>query len=588
MQKPIVRRSLLGRMVRNPLGVTAMLILITVSFLAILAPWIAPMDPAVTDLKNVLVAPGEQFLLGTDSAGRDVLSRLIFGAQSTLVSAIVVVVTSILVGVPTGLIAGYYGGKFDGMSSWMASALLSLPAIIVLLALRAAFGPSVLISMVAFGVLIAPSFFRLTRTAVMGVRNELYVDAARVTGLSDLRIITRHVLTVVRAPIIIQSAMIAGIGVSIQSGLEFLGLGDPSLISWGVMLSEGFRNIFLAPTLVLWPAVIISLTIGAFALLGNSLRDALEDTQKVKAKKAAPSDKTTAITKLADATAQLQEVDDEPHLLKVENLSLGYPTRQMAKVKLVVESVSLHIDRGEVLGIVGESGSGKTQTAFSVLGLLPDTAKIVAGSVVFDGQSLFSVDKGKADKSVFSGLRGKRIAYIPQEPMSNLDPSFKIGYQLARPLMKIMGMKKTDAYARALELLNMVGINNPERVMKLYPHEISGGMAQRVLIAGAISCEPDLLIADEPTTALDVTVQAEVLDLMRDLQKRLGTGLMLVTHNFGVVADLADRVMVMQLGKVVESGPVREILRNPKHPYTQPSTPTPNPSCPRCSRTRSQ
>jgi ABC-type dipeptide/oligopeptide/nickel transport system ATPase component/ABC-type dipeptide/oligopeptide/nickel transport system permease subunit len=568
MQKPIVRRSLLGRMVRNPLGVTAMLILITVSFLAILAPWIAPMDPAVTDLKNVLVAPGEQFLLGTDSAGRDVLSRLIFGAQSTLVSAIVVVVTSILVGVPTGLIAGYYGGKFDGMSSWMASALLSLPAIIVLLALRAAFGPSVLISMVAFGVLIAPSFFRLTRTAVMGVRNELYVDAARVTGLSDLRIITRHVLTVVRAPIIIQSAMIAGIGVSIQSGLEFLGLGDPSLISWGVMLSEGFRNIFLAPTLVLWPALIISLTIGAFALLGNSLRDALEDTQKVKAKKATPSDKTTAISKLADATAQLQEVDDQPHLLKVENLSLGYPQAD-GEIKLVVEGVSLHIDRGEVLGIVGESGSGKTQTAFSVLGLLPDTAKIVAGSVVFDGQSLFSVDKGKADKSVFSGLRGNRIAYIPQEPMSNLDPSFKIGYQLARPLMKIMGMKKKAAYARALELLNMVGINNPERVMKLYPHEISGGMAQRVLIAGAISCEPDLLIADEPTTALDVTVQAEVLDLMRDLQKRLGTGLMLVTHNFGVVADLADRVMVMQLGKVVESGPVRDILRNPKHPYTQ-------------------
>lgn len=568
MQKPIVRRSLLGRMVRNPLGVTAMLILITVSFLAVLAPWIAPMDPAVTDLKNVLVAPGEQFLLGTDSAGRDVLSRLIFGAQSTLVSAIVVVVTSILVGVPTGLIAGYYGGKFDGMSSWMASALLSLPAIIVLLALRAAFGPSVLISMVAFGVLIAPSFFRLTRTAVMGVRNELYVDAARVTGLSDLRIITRHVLTVVRAPIIIQSAMIAGIGVSIQSGLEFLGLGDPSLISWGVMLSEGFRNIFLAPTLVLWPALIISLTIGAFALLGNSLRDALEDTQKVKAKKVAPSDKTTAISKLVDATAQLQEVDDQPHLLKVENLSLGYPQAD-GEIKLVVESVSLHIDRGEVLGIVGESGSGKTQTAFSVLGLLPDTAKIVAGSVVFDGQSLFSVDKGKADKSVFSGLRGNRIAYIPQEPMSNLDPSFKIGYQLARPLMKIMGMKKKAAYARALELLNMVGINNPERVMKLYPHEISGGMAQRVLIAGAISCEPDLLIADEPTTALDVTVQAEVLDLMRDLQKRLGTGLMLVTHNFGVVADLADRVMVMQLGKVVESGPVRDILRNPKHPYTQ-------------------
>lgn len=568
LAKPIVRRSLGARLVRNPLGLFAITILSLVALAAVATPFIPGLDPYSTDLANVLKQPGEVGILGTDSAGRDVLTRLMFGAQSTLLSALIVVITAIVVGVPTGLIAGYYGGKFDGVSNWIASALIALPAIIVLLALRASFGASVVLSMFAFGILIAPSFFRLTRTAVMAVRNELYVDAARVTGLSDARIISRHVLTVIRAPIIIQSAMIAGIGISIQSGLEFLGLGDPSLISWGVMLSEGFRNIFLSPTLVLWPALVISLTIGSFALLGNSLRDALEDTQKVKAKKAAPSDKTTAIRKLADRTAQLEQVDTGEHLLEVRNLSLGYPQGD-GEIKEVVESVSLHIDRGEVLGIVGESGSGKTQTAFSVLGLLPESAKIVSGSVVFDGQTLLSAQGNKASNAVFKTLRGKRIAYIPQEPMSNLDPSFKIGYQLARPLMKIMGMKKPQAYARALELLKMVGINNAERVMKLYPHEISGGMAQRVLIAGAISCEPDLLIADEPTTALDVTVQAEVLDLLRDLQKRLGTGLMLVTHNFGVVADLADRVMVMQLGKVVESGPVREILRNPKHPYTQ-------------------
>ena len=568
LAKPIVRRSLGARLVRNPLGLFAITMLSLVAIAAVATPFIPGLDPFSTDLANVLKQPGEVGLLGTDSAGRDVLTRLMFGAQSTLLSALIVVITAIVVGVPTGLIAGYYGGKFDGVSNWIASALIALPAIIVLLALRASFGASVVLSMFAFGILIAPSFFRLTRTAVMAVRNELYVDAARVTGLSDARIISRHVLTVIRAPIIIQSAMIAGIGISIQSGLEFLGLGDPSLISWGVMLSEGFRNIFLSPTLVIWPALVISLTIGSFALLGNSLRDALEDTQKVKAKKAAPSDKTTAIRKLADRTAQLEQVDTGEHLLEVRNLSLGYPQGD-GEIKEVVESVSMHIDRGEVLGIVGESGSGKTQTAFSVLGLLPESAKIVAGSVVFDGQTLLSAEGAKASNAVFKTLRGKRIAYIPQEPMSNLDPSFKIGYQLARPLMKIMGMKKKDAYARALELLKMVGINNAERVMKLYPHEISGGMAQRVLIAGAISCEPDLLIADEPTTALDVTVQAEVLDLLRDLQKRLGTGLMLVTHNFGVVADLVDRVMVMQLGKVVESGPVREILRNPKHPYTQ-------------------
>lgn len=565
---PIVRRSLASRVLRNPLGLFAVVVIALVSIAAVAAPLLTSIDPNATDLANVLKGPGEVGILGTDSAGRDVLARLIYGAQATLFSAFIVVITAIIFGVPVGLVAGYYGGKFDGVANWIASALIALPAIIVLLALRSSFGASVTLIMFALGVLIAPSFFRLTRTAVMGVRNELYVDAARVTGLSDARIIARHVLTVIRAPIIIQSAMIAGIGVSIQSGLDFLGVGDTSTITWGVMLSEGFRNIFLQPSLVFWPALVISVTIGSFALFGNALRDALEDTQKVKAKKTQTSDATTAISKLSDRTAQLQQPIEGDHLLKVDHMSLGY-LQGDGSVKAVVDDVSLHIDRGEVLGIVGESGSGKTQTAFSVLGLLPESAKILGGAVVFDDQTLLSAEGAKASKGVFKTLRGKRIAYIPQEPMSNLDPSFKIGYQLARPLMKIMGMKKKDAYARALELLKMVGIKNAERVMKLYPHEISGGMAQRVLIAGAISCEPDLLIADEPTTALDVTVQAEVLDLLRDLQQRLGTGLMLVTHNFGVVADLADRVMVMQLGRVVESGPVREILRSPKHPYTQ-------------------
>ncbi|MEI6763974.1 MAG: ABC transporter ATP-binding protein, partial [Actinomycetes bacterium] len=166
-------------------------------------------------------------------------------------------------------------------------------------------------------------------------------------------------------------------------------------------------------------------------------------------------------------------------------------------------------------------------------------------------------------------FRGKKIAYIPQEPMSNLDPNFKIGYQLVRPMMKVLGLSKADAVAKAHSLLKTVGIENTERIFNAYPHEISGGMAQRVLIAGAVSCDPDLLIADEPTTALDVTIQAEVLDLLRDLQGKFGMGIILVTHNFGVVADLCDRVVVMQNGSVVESGDVRTILKAPKEPYTQ-------------------
>ncbi len=564
--RPIVRRSLFGRLVRNPLAVVSGIYIALLVVVAILAPVIAPLDPAYVDLNVTFLPPSEGYLLGTDSAGRDIFSRIVFGTQSTLLAATIVVITSILVGVPSGLFAGYYGGKFDAVASWVSNMLQSLPGIIVLLAVAAVFGSSLLIAMFVFGILIAPGFFRLTRTAVMGVRNELYVDAARVSGLSDLRIMSKHILKVVRAPIIIQSAIISGIAISIQSGLEFLGLGDVNLISWGSMLNEGFLNIWISGNLVQWPALVISLTIGSFALFGNALRDALEDTQKVAAKKRkfkpVSKDAKTVVNPKIDA------IHGGNHLLSVSDLSVGYPQAD-GTLNRVVEGVSLFVDKGEVLGIVGESGSGKTQTAFSILGLLPENAQIPNGHIVFDGTELVSATGGKISQKRMTALRGKRIAYIPQEPMSNLDPSFRVGYQLVRPMVKILGISKAAAKKRVLELFDLVGINNPERVFKAYPHEVSGGMAQRILIAGAISCEPDLLIADEPTTALDVTVQAEVLDLLRDLQKRLGMGMVLVTHNFGVVADLADRIVVMQYGKIVETGDVRTILRSPQHPYTQ-------------------
>jgi ABC-type dipeptide/oligopeptide/nickel transport system ATPase component/ABC-type dipeptide/oligopeptide/nickel transport system permease subunit len=561
--KPIVRQSLFKRLLKNPMGFTTMAIILLVTLVAIFAPLLSPFDPNLTDPAAIMTPPDGTHLLGTDSAGRDVLARLIYGSQTTLVSAVIVVLTAILVGVPAGLLAGYYGGKFDGISSWLANMFMSLPAMIILLTVRTAVGPVLPVLMVVFGLIIAPGFFRLTRTAVMGVRNELYVDAARVSGLSDARIIARHIFTVVRAPIIIQGALIAGIAITIQSGLEFLGLGDTNLISWGVMINDGFKNIFLTPTLVLWPSIVITLTIGAFVLFGNAVRDALEDSQKIES-----TEKATKKQRAAEVKVEATEAINTDHLLSVSHLSVGYPQGD-GSLKKVVSDVSFFVDKGEVLGIVGESGSGKSQTAFSILGLLPSNAVIASGHILFDGDDLVSPETGSISQKEMTRFRGKRIAYIPQEPMSNLDPAFTIGYQLVRPMTQILGIAKAEAKERALKLLDDVGIRNPERVFKSYPHEVSGGMAQRILIAGAISCEPDLLIADEPTTALDVTVQAEVLDLMRDLQKRLGMGMVLVTHNFGVVADLADRVVVMQYGRVVESGEVREILRNPKEPYTQ-------------------
>jgi ABC-type dipeptide/oligopeptide/nickel transport system ATPase component/ABC-type dipeptide/oligopeptide/nickel transport system permease subunit len=569
----VVRSTVLKRLFRNPLGIISMAILLAMALLAAFADILAPFDENFANISKTLAAPDSINILGTDSAGRDVWSRLLFGARLTLLSALLCAAVAIGIGLPAGLIAGYYAGRFEAVSNWVVSILMSLPGLIVLLTIRAAFGPSVWIAMIAFGILISPSYFRLTRSAVQSVRNELYVDAARVSGLSDLRIIARHIFSVVRAPIIIQTAAIAGVAIAIQSGLEFLGLGDPAKATWGVMLSEGFKNVYLTPTLLIWPALAMALTIGALVLLGNAIRDALEDGEKIRHRKkrtlqaegwtAAP-----AKVRRSRQPAAAVETGTEHHLVKVTNLGVGYPQAD-GSIKKVVDDVSFHVDRGEILGIVGESGSGKSQTAFSILGLLPDNARIVAGSIQFHGNYTLAPGNEKVSQDRVSKLRGKRISYIPQEPMSNLDPAFTIGYQLVTPMVRVLGITKAEATKRALELLSDVGIVGPDRTFKAYPHEVSGGMAQRVLIAGAISCEPDLIIADEPTTALDVTVQADVLDLIRDLQRRLGVGVILVTHNFGVVADLCDRVVVMQNGRLVEEGPVREILRNPKEEYTQ-------------------
>ena len=564
----IARTSVFKRILKNPMGLFAIAVLSIMIVVAIFAGWIAPFGENTANIGKTLAGPDAVNLLGTDSAGRDTFSRLVFGAQTTLLSALLCAAVAIAIGLPSGLIAGYYSGPFDSAANWVVNVLMALPGIIVLLTIRAAFGPSVWISMIAFGILISPGYFRLTRTAVQSVRNELYVDAARVSGLSDARIITRHIFSVVRAPIIIQTAIVCGVAISIQSGLEFLGLGDPTVATWGVMLSEGFKNVYLTPMLLLWPALAIGLAVGSLVLLGNAVRDALEDREKVTVSKR--NDPPTVALQMQRTPRKKNttvEAGTEQHLVKVSHLAIGYPQAN-GTMKSVVNDVSFTVDRGEVLGIVGESGSGKSQTAFSILGLLPPEARIMSGSIQFDGEYTVEPGEDTVNQSKLSELRGKRISYIPQEPMSNLDPAYTIGSQLVAPMVKVLGISKAEAKKRALKLLSDVGIVDPARTFGAYPHEVSGGMAQRVLIAGAISCEPDLIIADEPTTALDVTVQAEVLDLIRDLQKRLGVGVILVTHNFGVVADLCDRVVVMQAGRLVEGGQVREILGAPQDPYT--------------------
>ena len=249
-------------------------------------------------------------------------------------------------------------------------------------------------------------------------------------------------------------------------------------------------------------------------------------------------------------------------LLEVNDLHTSFFT-PAGEVK-AVNGVSFYLDHGKVLGIVGESGSGKSVTAYSIMQILEKTGKIVSGSVKFDGQELVGMGEDGMKK-----IRGNKISIIFQDPMTSLNPTYTIGHQLMEAIMLHTPRNKQQAWDRAVEMLRLVNVNEPEKRMKQYPFEFSGGMRQRVMIAMALACEPDILIADEPTTALDVTIQAQILELMQSLQKELGMAIIMITHDLGVVAQLCDEVIVMYAGSICEQGTADEIFYNPKHEYTK-------------------
>ena len=249
-------------------------------------------------------------------------------------------------------------------------------------------------------------------------------------------------------------------------------------------------------------------------------------------------------------------------LLSVENLQVQFQTKK--GINTAVDGVSFSVEKGRILGIVGESGCGKSVTSMSILQLLGSNARISGGSIKLDGKELIGLPEKEMCR-----IRGNDIAMIFQDPMTALNPTLTIGTQLMEPIMLHQNCGKKEAWTRAVDVLKRVGIAAPEKRMKEYPHQLSGGMRQRVMIAMAVSCEPRLLIADEPTTALDVTIQAQILELMCELREKMGTAIMLITHDMGVVAETADDVLVLYAGKAVEYGSIEDIFERPKHPYTQ-------------------
>ena len=562
-QIPQARRSALGRLIRDPQAIITAAILVTIVVLGLIAPFITQHGPNEASLQAVNAPIGtEAFPLGGDQSGRDIFARLMYSINTSVLSALIGASIAVVVGLTLGLLGGYFGGRIRGAIEWLFNLIMTFPGILLLIVLMPLTKGDFRVTMAIFGVFLAPGIYRIVRNVTVGVRSELYVDAARVAGLSTARILFRHVMPVVRGPVIIATAFIMGSAIGVQSGLAFLGVGSTEVPSFGSMIASGFLNLYVHPIHFVWPAIMLGAMTASLVLLGNALRDALEGTRPKPTKVTATLKRSDG--RATDTTTTSEDSAASDVLIEIDDLRLAYPRPDGEEMKTVLHGVSLVLRPGETLGLVGESGSGKSQTAFSILGLLPGEAQVLSGSIRVNGREVI----GLREKEM-RGLRGREIAYIPQEPMSNLDPSFTVGAQLVEGIRSSTGLSRSAAKARALELLAHVGIPDPKRTFASYSYQISGGMAQRVLIAGAIASKPRVLIADEPTTALDVTIQAEILDLLRNLQEEMGMAILLVTHNFGVVADMCDRIAVMRDGQIVEEGESLSVFRDPQHEYTR-------------------
>ena len=465
--EPVVQRLLLRRILRNPLTVGSLVILAIFIIVAVIEPWILPFPPNYVQLRLTNADPfTSEFMLGGDKYGRDILSRLIASARGALLAAVVLAAVASMIGVTAGLIAGYFGKAVDAISSWVFSVIMAVPGVILLISLYTLLGTSTTVAMAVFGVLVAPQMFLMVRTLTRSVRNEAYVDAAKVSGLSNTRIVGRHVLTAIRAPVILMVASLAGAGIAVQASLEFLGLGEPSQPSWGAMLTEAFSNVYIAPDQLVWPALALGLVTSAFTLVSIGVRDALEGTyvRPSKRDRARQLERLRAGIGPAALPARMQ--GGVQPLLVIDDLRVAYPAGD--GMREVVRGVSLDVTAGEVVGIVGESGSGKTQTIFATLGLLAEEA-VTTGSIRLDGRELLGLGERQ-----WRSIRGRDIAYVPQEPMANLDPSFTIGAQLMFGIRASGEATRTRAREQALSMLDRVGIRDPRRVFDSYPHQISG------------------------------------------------------------------------------------------------------------------
>jgi peptide/nickel transport system permease protein len=533
-----------------------------VLFVAVFAPLVAPGDPLRQDLTSILAPPfwaGDgsfEHPLGTDALGRDVASRLAYGARNSLLVAVFAMLIGSVLGLITGLLAGFYGGRLDSVLMRLGDVQLAFPfillAIIILGVIPDRSAAHLILVLGIPGWII---YARVVRSRVIAEREKDYVVAARSLGASSSRRMTRYVLPSVWQVIPVIAMLDLGFLVIIESTLSFLGFGlTPPTPSWGSILADGRNNMVVSPWLPVLPGLAIMVTVLSVNLAADGLAD-LFDPRLRKG--------TFRRIALRVPMPDKPEVSRSPEsLLRVTDLRVEFPSN--VRTVQAVRGVSFALGRGETLGLVGESGCGKSVTALSVLQLLDAPGRVTRGEILFDGRDLARISNRE-----MAALRGRRIAMIFQNPSSSLNPVYSIGFQMREAIRRNPRAADEGASTVASQALRGVGIGDPERVLRQYPFQLSGGMNQRVMIAMAMVARPDLLIADEPTTALDVTTQAQILERLRELIRAEGTSMVFITHDIALIAEYADRVVVMYAGQVCESGPASRVINQPHHPYTK-------------------
>lgn len=562
LRQSAVKKFSGSKLFASPASVAGVIWLAVLVAASLTAPLWLPYKTEDQDFTAVLSGPTGAHWLGTDELGRDILSRIFASAAGTLGTSMITVMVAVGLGTILAMLAAAAGDRVETVISRVTEVMMSLPGTVIILAVIGAVGTNIPLIMAILGVLISAGMYRVMLGQAKSLQSQLYVDAAKVDGVSTLGISLRHVLPGLANTIVVQSALIFAVGMLIQAGLAFIGFGPPiPEPSWGGMIQGASQNVYNAPWLMVPTGAVLALTVLSANAIGNALGKAPNATASHLPSAAARRRRAKAVAAIAAAAPAPN--DSAKNTLSVRNLSVGVDSDGAGRGVRLVTDVSFDVEPGTVLGLVGESGCGKTMTALSLLGLLPSGVSVTGGQILWNGRNLAAA----TDKDM-EGVRGREVALISQEPMRALDPMFTVGYQLTAAIRRLRGMGRAEAKAEALGLLEKVGIVDAARILKTYPHQISGGMAQRVAIALALSGRPRLLVADEPTTALDVTVQAEILSLLRGLVKDTGMSVVMVTHDLGVVADLCDQVAVMYAGEVVENGRTDSILDNPRHPYT--------------------